>query len=165
MVILFIFPLSVSAQSQEKKEKIYSLLLINFAKGINWSSASPSETFIIDILGYPPLAGELSATAAKTTIQGKRMVIRQINDISEAKDSNILFIPAYKTKVLPEIFQHKGKSQTLIVSNTPGVAKKGVSINFLLKEGKLTYEINVKAIEKSGMKISSALKSNGIIVE
>jgi hypothetical protein len=53
----------------------------------------------------------------------------------------------------------------LIVSNKADVARKGGGISFILINGKLSYEINVKAIEKRGMKVSSALKSSATIVQ
>lgn len=144
------------AQSQEK---IYSLFLMNFAKGIDWSSAS-KDHFTIDVLAYPPLEAELVDLCSKTKINGKRIEVRLINDLSESK-GQILFLPAFKAKLLPKALERR----LLVVSNSPGIARKGGALNFVLLNGKLTYEINVRSIEDHGLKVSTALKSAGTVVE
>src|SRR5688572_17869676 len=85
------------AQSQEK---IYSLFLMNFVKGINWGEIE-TKTFTMDILSYPPLLSELSTVCESTTINGKRVVVRLINDVSESR-GQVLFIPAFKAKLIPQ---------------------------------------------------------------
>jgi hypothetical protein len=45
------------------------------------------------------------------------------------------------------------------------LSKRGSGINFVLSNGKLGYEINCKAIEKRGLKVSNGIKNMGTIVE
>jgi hypothetical protein len=146
----------------QSQEKIYSLFILNFAKGISWPSDNSAE-FVIDVLGYPPLAGELSELTTTARINGKRLVVREISDITEIR-GQILFLPSYKSKVLSSLVKQTEKSSVLIVSNTPGTAKQGGSISFVLSGGKLTYEINVAAIEKRGLKVGTSVRSAGLVV-
>lgn len=157
-VLLSIFsPVTkVSAQSQEK---IYSLFLMNFARGIDWSAAK-REHFTIDVLSYPPLEAELIGLCSKTKINGKKIEVRLINDLSEAR-GQILFLPAFKAKLLPKALER----QLLVVSNSPGIARRGGALNFVLSNGKLSYEINVRSIESLGLKVGTSLRSSGTVVE
>jgi hypothetical protein len=86
--------------------------------------------------------------------------VRLINDISQSR-GNLLFIPAFKAKLLTKALDRK----LLVVSNSPGVAKNGGALNFVLTNGKLVYEINVRRLESHGLKVSSAVRNSGIIVE
>jgi hypothetical protein len=149
------------AQSQER---IYSLMLLNFAKTINWPSPGENK-FVIGILEYPPLVTELKAACQNSANSGRTFEIREVTDPQRASGCHILFLPAYKAKALPLIIEQIPTAPTLIVSNKADVARKGGGISFILINGKLSYEINVKAIEKRGMKVSSALKSSATIVQ
>jgi hypothetical protein len=150
------------AQSQEK---IYSLMILNFAKTINWPVTGTESKFIIGVLEYPPLVSELKMTSQNTKINGKLVEIRELTSPEESKGCQIVFLPAYKAKWLSRIIQHIPVQPTLIVSNKSDVARNGGGINFALVDGKLNFEINCKAIEKRGMKVSAALKSNGILIQ
>jgi hypothetical protein len=159
---LCLVPGCLAAQSQEK---IYSLMILNFARTINWPTTGTEAKFIIGVLEYPPLVSELKATTQATRINGKTIEIRELSSPEESKGCQIVFLPAYKGKWLPRILQNVPFQPTLIVSNKSDVARSGGGINFTLVDGKLNYEINCKAIEKRGMKISTSLKSNGIVVQ
>lgn len=163
LVLINFLPGTLTAQSQEK---IYSLMILNFAKTINWPTTGTETKFIIGVVEYPPLVAELKATVQSSTrINGKTVEIRELVSPEEARGCQILFLPAYKAKWLPRIIQNIPVQPTLIVSNKSDVARSGGGINFTLTNGKLNYEINCKAIEKRGMKISAALKSTGTIVQ
>jgi hypothetical protein len=150
------------AQSQEK---IYSLLIMNFAKGIQWPGINHGGKFTIGILEYPPLAAELKNSSQNININGSDIEVKEFDRAEDMQDCNILFIPAYKAKKLPVVLNRFPSEPTLIVSNNMDFARKGGGINFILVNGKLKYEINCKAIEKRGMKISSNVKNMGIVLE
>jgi hypothetical protein len=149
-------------QSQEKK---YAVMMLNFAKGMQWPENVSKGNFIIGIYEYPPLASELSAYVSSTKLGARSIEIKEIGSPDEIEKCHMLFIPAYKTKRLPEILTAIENKPVLIISNKMDYAKKGAGINFVLVDGILKYEINSKAIEKRGVKISANLKGMGIAVE
>lgn len=166
VLLLVLVALQANLGMAQSQEKIYSLMLINFAKGIYWpGTALSKEKFIIGVLGYPPLVTELRQTSLTTKISGKRIEVKELATPAEATGCHILFLPAYKAKWIPELLTSIATEPTLVVSNKTGFAKRGGAINFVLLEGKLNYEINCPAIEKKGMKIGSAVKKMGIQVE
>jgi hypothetical protein len=155
-------PLLCSAQSQEK---IYSSLILNFARGIQWPSMGPSEKFIIGVLEYQPLAAELTAMVAYAKVAGKKIDVREFTNADEIKNCNMVFIPAYKARQFSTVITQLGTDPTLIITNKMDYAKKGAGVNFVLVDGKLKYEINCRSIEKRGMKISANVKGMGIVVD
>jgi hypothetical protein len=55
----------------QSQEKIYSLFLLNFAKGIDWPDGMTGN-FVIDVLSYPPLLTELNLISGNTRIKTER---------------------------------------------------------------------------------------------
>jgi hypothetical protein len=156
------FSFTANGQSQEK---IYSVMMMNFAKGMQWPANSSKGNFVIGVLEYPPLASELSTLTGNLKLGNRKIEIKEFDTPESISDCHILFVPAYKAKRLPDVLTKIGNFATLIVTNKMDYAKKGAGINFVLVDGKLKYEINSKAIEKRGVKVSSDLKGLGIAVE
>ena len=69
---LFLF-LSVNVVSAQSQEKVYSLMMLSFAKGIQWPDFPVQQKFTIGVLEYPPLAAELTASSGTSKI-GSRSV-------------------------------------------------------------------------------------------
>lgn len=157
-----IFCTRANAQSQEK---IYSVMMMNFAKGIHWPSTASKGNFVIGVLEYPPLASELSDLSGNLKIGNRKVEVREFGSPETIGECHIIFIPAYKAKRLPDVLARINNAATLIVTNKMDYAKKGAGINFTLVDGKLKFEINSKSIEQRGMKVSSDLKGLGILVE
>ena len=164
VTLIFIFLVAAIYVQAQSQEKIYSLLIMNFAKGIQWPNATGGK-FVIGVLEYPPLVAELKSAMASTSINGKNIEIKEFDRAENIQDCQILFIPAYKSKNLPVVLNKFPNDPTLIVSNKMDFARQGGGINFILKDGKLKYEINCKSIEKRGMRVSSNVKGMGIVLE
>ncbi len=52
----------------------------------------------------------------------------------------------------------------LLVSESPGAAKKGSGINFIIVDDKMKFELNKGAVEKQGLKVSGDLTKLAIVV-
>lgn len=160
-ISILVFFQPVSAQSQEK---IYALMLLNFARNIDWP-ATNSGHFVIGVLEYLPLVEELKSVTRTVKINGRTLNVKPLTNPFDVKGCQIVFLPAYKARWLTPVLETIPSEATLIVSNKAGLARNGSAINFILLEGKLNYEINCDAIEKRGLKVGKALKTTGILIE
>jgi hypothetical protein len=160
--MVLLVSIQVIAQSQEK---IYSALILNFARGIQWPISKSTEDFVVGVLGYEPLADELLTQVDKLKVGNKKIVVREFVSPEEVKDCQILFIPAYKGRLLQPVLDKIGRQPVLLITNKTDSALKGSGVNLVLVDGKLRYEINCRSIEKRGMKISANVKGMGIIVD
>lgn len=161
LAIILLFHDQISfAQSQEK---IYSVMILNFSRGMHWPGIQTGK-FIIGVFEYPPLVSELNEIASTMKIGSRQIEIKEYSDPADISKCNVLFVPSYKAKRIPDVLHSIGNDPTLIVTNKMDYARKGAGINFLLLQGKLKYEINCAAIEKRGIKISTNVKKLGIIV-
>jgi hypothetical protein len=156
--------LSIESMAQSQ-EKIYSALILNFARGIQWPILRPTENFVVGVLGYEPLAEELNTQVDKIKVSNKKIIVREYSSTEEVKDCQILFIPAYKGRLLQPILEKIGAQPILLITNKTDSALKGSGVNLVLVNGKLRYEINCRSIERRGMKISANVKGMGIVVE
>jgi hypothetical protein len=148
----------------QSQERAYATLIVNFARGIQWPSNSIKEKFIIGVMEYDPLSEEIESMVSNMKVNGKVCEVRRINTLSDIDGCQIFFLPAFKGKMLQHVLDKVQSTPVLVITNKIGLAKNGSSINFLLINGKLQYEINFRSIESRGMKVSATIRSLGIEV-
>jgi hypothetical protein len=139
-------------------------LILNVAKGIQWPQGHADKELVIGVVEYGPLEDELKTIASQIRLAGKTIQVRHVSGTEDLADCNVVFLPAFKAKTLPRYLTQSANAPILFITNKADLAKQGSGINFILINGKMRYEINCRAIEARGMKISAAIKGMGIVV-
>ncbi len=162
-VLFFLFLMAGIAQAQSQ-EKIYSTLILNVAKGIQWPQGYADKELVIGVVDYGPLEDELKTIASSIRLGGKTIQVRHVSGTENLQDCDVVFLPAFKAKTLPRYLNQAANAPILFITNKTDLAKQGSGVNFILVNGKMRYEINCKSIESRGMKVSAAIKGMGIVV-
>ena len=159
----------IFAQSREASEyQIKAAFLYNFTKFVEWSSeASPGENdpLVICIVGENPFGDNLNSFIKDKTINGHKLVVRQLEPAQDLKGCQIAFISSAARNQLRSIFQNANHAGVLTVGETEGFAAQGGVIDFIREEKKVHFEINVDAAQRTKLKISSKLISLARIVK
>ncbi len=146
-----------------KEQGINASVLYNFAKYIKWpegafeNEQSPVMVFII--------GGGLKKESLESLngrMVGKRnVVIKEIDPQSISKEScgscHILFISETDTisfKNIRGLFENKN---VLTVSNIPGFSRNGGMIELYRERNSTKFTINIDAVNREGLQISSRL--------
>lgn len=78
---------------------------------------------------------------------------------AEISKCHILFVSFGKTKEIQEIVTKLGGGSTLIVSENKSAIEKGASVNFVILEDKLKFELKTSNANAVGLKIHSNLEN------
>jgi hypothetical protein len=157
LVSLCLFGTTGSSMAQDEKFK--AIFIYNFTKYINWPVGEGD--FVINILGDDIIIKELANIAMKKTVGNSKIIVKKILGPSDIDVCNILYISGGKTNMLSDIFQIAKKNNILVITEKANSCKSGACINFLSKEGKLTFEISKTNIEMCGLEVSSNLLNMG----
>jgi YfiR/HmsC-like len=159
MVMLFLS--RIVAQSPAAGEyQVKAAFLYNFAKFVEWPPSSFSDNAAplrICVLGHDPFGQELRNIATEKTVNGRKLQVDDVVDLQLAKSCHILFIASSEKAQLKRIFESLEGSDVLTVGDTEGFAQRGGAINFLLDDNRVQFEVNHKAAEQAGLKVSSKL--------
>ena len=164
--ILFIATLIAgSAIAQERPpHEVYSMMLFNFTKYVQWPDHTGTGEFVIGIIGNNDLYNTLNTWYGGKPKGTKTYVIKKFNNAAEVTDCHVVFIDKSKSAQFEDVNNKvKGKG-TLIITDKNGLGEKGSGINFKTIDNKLKFELNQKAIEASNLKVSGALTSMAILI-
>jgi hypothetical protein len=161
MLVLLSGNLTLHAQTSMSEYPLKALFLLNFAKYVDWSSATSGAKgpFVIDILGQDNFGGSLQKDVEGKSIDGREIIIKYISSADQANGCAILFVSASESSHLNEILGKTSALPILTVGEDQSFLQRGGIINFVLKDGKIHLGINLKAARQVKLQISSKLLS------
>jgi hypothetical protein len=162
LFFLFLFISMIGHPAKSQDEKLKAIFVYNFTKYVNWPHKSTS--FIITIIGKSPISSEIMSIASKKTVGSSPIEVKNVSTPEEITESNIVYIPASKTSVLPAIKQKSVEQHFLIITEKPDACKTGSCINFIVKDGKLSFEISKANLDNYGLGVSSDLLKLGTVI-
>ncbi len=151
----------ISAQ-EEAGGKNYALkaeFLYRFVDYVYWKNYSKEQTFKIAVLEDSPIT-----SALLNTVKNKKVDIKEYKNLRDIRSCNILFVPYNCSVPIETITSNFSGKPVLIVTERNGYGKKGAHMNFVMADNKLKFEVNLKAINKAGIGVSSFLLQHAIIV-
>lgn len=161
LLLLGLCLLAAVAQAQSATEyQVKAAFLFNFARFVEWpAEAFPNADSALQIcvLGQDPFGREFEQVIMDKTVNGHRIEIAHPDGVPQSRACQILFIAASEKAHLPSILQGLKGASVLIVGDTPGFAALGGAINFVIDDGRVRFEINLKAAEIAHLKISARL--------
>lgn len=154
--------------SQPREYLLKAVFLEKFTRFVEWPVYSniqdTSQSFVIGILGENPFDVNLSALFENQRIKNKPVEIRYLNSIDSLDTCHLIFISKSEKDNLKNIIKAIGKKPILTVSDSDHFSGQGVIINLFVNNNKIRFEIDEKAIQRAGFRVSYLLLKEAKIV-
>jgi hypothetical protein len=165
---LAFLPLVTCAYAQGVTEQqLKAAFVYNFAKFVEWPAESfrrPTDPVVSCVLGDSAIQGALADAGRTAPIGERNFVVRRVLDAEQARECHILFVSAAERKrwrgLLPDI---RGGG-VLAVGESDSFLSEGGVVNLRLDGGRIRIQIDVTAVERERLRISSRLLSLAEIV-
>jgi hypothetical protein len=155
---------SLTYAQERAAHEVYSMMVFNFVKYVQWPDHDKSGEFVIGVVGNDDIYNTLNTWYGGKAKGSKTYVIKKFKNAAEISDCQVLFIDKSKSNEFDVISgKVKGKG-TLLVTDKNGLGARGSCINFKTVDEKLRFELNQQAIEASNLKVSGALTSMAILI-
>ena len=163
--VIFLCGPSFAQQSSIDTKKEYdvkSVYLYSFGKLTTFPASSyqsTDNTFVIGILGENPLGNRLEKIGAAKTIHNRKLVAKEFKSFENYEPCQILFIPSSTPeKEWKEALEKLSGKPVLIIGEFTGFAKSGGTINFVIRNRKVTFELNIDGSKRQQVQIDPKLK-------
>jgi hypothetical protein len=148
--------------------QLKAVFLYNFTQFVEWPEevfAESDSPLVIGILGKDPFGSYLEEIVQGEARNGHAILVQRYSNVKQIINCHILFIePAFTSKeeiVLKELKDKK----ILTVSDGNNFIKHGGMIRFANERNKIKLQINLSAVRKSDITISSKLLRLSEIIE
>jgi len=156
---------SSAAFSQERPlHEVYSMMVFNFVKYVQWPTNDNSREFVIGVVGNTEIYNTLTTWYGGKAKGTKTYLIKKFNNASEVTDCQVIFIDKTKSNEFDAVNNKVRGKGTLVVTDRNGLGSRGSCINFKTENDKLRFELNQQAIEASNLKVAGSLTSMAILI-
>jgi hypothetical protein len=138
-------------------------VLFNFTKFIDWpADAFPDEksAFNLCLLGDDPIGASLDAIVANESWNGRPITVRRLPRGADPHACQILFFGRTERERSAgdaEVLAALRGANVLTVGETDRFLAEGGHIRFFLDANRVRFEVNLPAVERTRIKISSKL--------
>jgi hypothetical protein len=143
--------------AQYPEDAVKAVFLYRFAGYVTWPASANAPQFTIAVLGAENVAEQLKALLPEHPIQGRSARVSTIQGVSQLGDAQILYIGSGATGKLRMLIEALEGRPVLIVTDQPGALEEGSTVNFLIEQQHVRFEISTAAAKRSGLLIGSDL--------
>ena len=117
------------------------------------------------IVGTDPFGTSLDEVVRNEMVGNHPILVKRLRAGDDLGSCHLLFISSSEKEWVESMLAQLRRRPILIVGDTAGFARRGVTVNLLLAQGSVKMEINHKAAEQAGLEISSKMLGLATIVE
>jgi len=150
----------LQAQTQSLETRVEAAFLYSFARFVQWpddSAAPASAPVTFCVLGSAPLEDALEQSLAGKTINGHPLLMRRIGRPEDTLHCRVAFIGWEERKRLPAVLEALNAAPVLTVSDFEQFASHGGMIQLIREGQKFHFAVNVDAVARHGLRVSSKL--------
>lgn len=146
------------AHAQTSEYDVKAAYLFNFGKFIRIAGAQPSRSsFDICILGRDPIGRAMDDIVANESIDNRPVHVARIADATQGRKCEVLFISPYEGNAIREDLALLDGANTLTVSDAPDFLARGGMIQFVIEGDHVRFEVNLDAVNRTRLVLSSEL--------
>ncbi|MGN6387736.1 MAG: YfiR family protein [Verrucomicrobiota bacterium] len=156
---ILLVPCQVKAQTVSETE-IKAAFIYNSAKFTEW----PKNIFSDDdapinlmVLGDEDFTSKLTSLLKGKKAHGRSFQVKRVVNPGDAKNAQILFVPAGETKRFPSFYEVIKKTPVLTIGESAQFLDQGGIINLVFEDDLLRFEIHPESAERANLVISSRL--------
>lgn len=143
-----------------KEHQLKAAFIYSFTKFVEWPALGfldADSPIVIGAVGSGPLLAEMERVVKGRKVNGRGLVVRRIETPADVKSVHLLFLSASEIARLPEFLTAAHGESILMVGETELFFRQGGTISLLIEDEKIRFDINLRAAERDGVKISAQL--------
>ena len=142
------------------EDSVKAAFIFRFAGYIEWPpQADKTQTFKIAVLGADSIAMRLQGLIGERTVHNRPARILRIASIRDATGVQILFIGAEHRGELRNLLSAVADRGMLVITDEEHGLDAGSTINFLMADRRVRFEVSTDAAHRAQLNVSSELLS------
>ncbi|MEX0828176.1 MAG: YfiR family protein [Haliea sp.] len=168
LALLLAAGITLAAAAESKEYEVKAAFIYNFAKFTEWPAmAGDDDNNELDLcLAGNGSFGKVLFTLQGREVQGTRLNIRKIEDVTELDDCRILYVSRSEADRVDSLMDAIADKQgVLSVSDIDGFTHHGGIIELKIINNKMRFAINLRAARQANITLSSKLLRLATAVE
>jgi hypothetical protein len=150
------------------EHQVKAAFLYNFANFVQWPDGAlgpAGAPLKVCVVGADPFGGALDDAFRGQVVQGRSVQISRGPTLATVGHCHILFLSQSEQGRWPELLKAVRGVPTLTVADGAPLVRQGGMVSFVIEAKRVRFEINRRAAEQAGLRISSKLLALARLVE
>lgn len=150
---------SITAEGQAIENDVKAAFLFNFTKFAEWPAAvaTDGEPFRLCVMADSSFAQSLDAIIQGETVLGRPLVRAVPATSDEARRCQLLYIATPDRDQVTRLLDAVRNAPVLTVGDKPRFLESGGAIQFVVDKNRVRFDVNVRAADRAGIRLSSKL--------
>jgi hypothetical protein len=148
---------AVNASEVATAVAVKAAFLYNFAKFAEWPALRSGAPIVACIVGDDEVAASLVETVRGQNISGHALAVLRSPESDTWRVCHLLFIADAKVRHAATGLGEVKMLPVLTVSDRKGFSEAGGIIELFVEDGRMRFAINLDAVERTGLHLSSRL--------
>ncbi|SFJ37102.1 protein of unknown function [Caulobacter sp. UNC279MFTsu5.1] len=168
LVALTVLGLTLSwsaANAAPLEYQVKAAYLYKLVSFVDWPAGSlpaPGAPVNLCVVGDDPFGAALDQAAQNQQVDGRPLAVRRIATVSKSSGCQVLYIAGSKRQSVASALQLVKGSPSLTI--TEASEARGSIVQFVVKEGRVRFTIDLAAAAQNGLTISAKLLSLALSV-
>lgn len=152
-------PFAAASQGPQRATDVVlkAAFVYNFVKFAEWPALRTGQAIEVCIVGDDGMAAAFDKTASGKSVSGRVVAMTRPVDASNWSACHVLFIADAEARQSAKELSSIRTAPVLTVSDRPGFARGSGLVELYVEDGRMRFAINVDALERSGLQLSSRL--------
>jgi uncharacterized protein DUF4154 len=157
---------SVSAQAAAIS-KVKAAFLYNFAKFAEWppETLPPGQQLHLCVVGDDAVADALEQTIKGRAIEGHELSVRVVESDVLLRGCHLVYVDGRDARRSSQLAESLKGTSVLSVGDGENFAEQGGVAQLVLEQDRMRFAVNVTAVERARLRLSSKLLSLASIVK
>jgi hypothetical protein len=147
----------------DRPEPVIAAYLVNFARHVVWPPGPDDAPLRLAVFGSDTFEGTLSQAAAGRTAGGRPIEVQLVGSLEEALSAHVVFLAPGAPEDAPAALARHGGGR-LTVGLGPGFLDRGGMVELVLREGRMTFAVDLRRAEAAGLAISARMLTAAVEV-
>lgn len=154
-------------EPRSREHQLKVAFLYSFTKFIEWPAASLGDArapFVIGVMAQAPFVAEVERAMQDHKIKDREILVKTVHTAEEFVASHLVFVAASEDARFQEMQPVIGTRPVLSVGESPAFAQMGGTINFVVDNDRVRFEINMESAARAELRVSSQLQKLATVV-
>jgi len=159
-----LFSASITYADNANEYQVKAAFLYNLARMVEWPNENSSAPLVMCFMGEDVFGNTTDGISTKT-IRNRPIAFRKNVTLREVEICHILYISASERNNIASVSKALASRAILTVGDFDDFTARGGMVNLTRDNERINIEVNLKRVEKTGLKISSRLLTLAKIVQ
>lgn len=158
---LFCFTLQAGTEAEDE---LKSATLLAFVQNANWADRLAADTpLTVGVMGRSAFIRQLHSSVEGKSVNGHVLRIVELNGAVDPNCCQVLYFATEKPAEIKPVLQSFNSAHVLTIGESDGFLDEGGAVNLFLTDGHMAFEVNLNALGRARVEISSRLLRFGQI--